>query len=170
CRQFGESAGEAGRGDAGSPNDGAAGDALRVAVSPLDCHAGRVDPGHGAAGVDGYAEAPQRPLGFCRQRGWEARQYKIGGLDEQDASATGIDVAEVTPQRVPCQLGDLAGHLDAGGAGADDDEREPGVPRRCVWLALGGLEGGEESAANGECTLERLDLGGVQPPTLVAEA
>src|SRR5262249_23813715 len=80
-----------------------------------------------------------------------------GGLDEQDASATGIDVAEVTPQRVPCQLGDLAGHLDAGGAGADDDEREPGVPRRCVWLALGGLEGGEESAANGECTLERLE-------------
>ena len=55
------------------------------------------------------------------------------------------------------------------GAGADDDEREPRVACRCVRLALGGLEGGEEPAANGECTLERLDLGGVQPPFLVAE-
>ena len=167
--QLGEPAGEAGRGDAGSPNDGAAGDALRAAVSALERHAGGVDPDHGAACEDGYAEALQRPLGLRRERGWEARQDTIGGLDEQDAGAARIDGAEVAPQRVPRQLGDLAGHLDAGGAGADDDEREPRVARRWVRLDLGGLEGGEEPAANGECTLERLDLGGVQPPFLVAE-
>src|ERR671919_541518 len=167
--QFGELAGEAGCGDAGSPNDGAGGDPLAAPVSALERHPGGVDPDHGAAGEDGYAEALQRPLGLRRERGWEARQHTIGGLDENDAGAAGIDGAEVAPQRVPRQLGDLAGHLDAGGTGADDDEREPGVPCLCVRLALGGFEGGEEAAANGECTLERLDLGGVLPPFLVAE-
>jgi hypothetical protein len=167
--RLGELAGEAGRGDAGSPNDGAGGDPLAVPVSALERHPGGVDPDHGAAGEDGYAEALQRPLGLRRERGWEARQHTIGGLDENDAGAAGIDGAEVAPQGVARQLGDLAGHLDAGGTGADDDEREPRVPCLCVRLALGGFTGGEEAAANRECTLERLDLGGVHPPLLVAE-
>jgi hypothetical protein len=119
--------------------------------------------------ADGYAEAPQRPLGLRRQRGWEAGQDTIGGLDEKDAGAPGIDGAEVAPQRVARQLRDLAGHLDAGGAGADDDEREPRVAFVCGRLCFGGLEGGEEPAAHRKCAFERLDLGGVHPPVLVAE-
>jgi hypothetical protein len=103
---------------------------------------------------DGYAEPLQRTFGLRRQRGREARQYTIGGLDEQDASAAWIDGAEVTPQRVPRQLADLAGHLDAGGTGADDDEREPRVACLCARLGLGGFEGCEEAAANRECALE----------------
>jgi hypothetical protein len=39
----------------------------------------------------------------------------------------------------------------------------------CVRFGLGGFEGGEEAAANGECALERLDLSGVRPPFAVAE-
>src|ERR671918_2382865 len=58
--QLGEPAGEAGRGDAGSPHDSAAGDPLRAPVSALERHTGAVDPGHGAACEDGYAEAPER--------------------------------------------------------------------------------------------------------------
>src|SRR4030095_5442784 len=112
--QFGELAGEAGRGDARSPNDRAAGDPLFVPASALERHAGGVDPDHGAACEDGYAEALQRPLRLRRERAWAARQHTIDRLDEQDAGASGIDDAEVTPQRVPRQLGDLAGHLNAG--------------------------------------------------------
>jgi hypothetical protein len=78
---------------------------------------------------------------FRRSGWWEARQYTSGGLDEHDAGAARIDRAEVSPQRVPRQLGDLASHLDAGGASADADEREPRVPCGCVRLCLGGLEG-----------------------------
>ena len=106
---------------------------------------------------------------FADSVGGEARQDSIGGLDEEDAGAARIDRPEVTPERVPRQLGDLAGHLDAGGAGPDDDEREPCIARRRVRLDLGGLERGEEPAANGDCALERLHLGSVQLPFLVAE-
>ena len=52
--------------------------------------------------------------------------------------------AEVAPQRVVRELCDLAGHLDAGRAGADDDEREPAPRALGVGLDLGGLEGAEE--------------------------
>ena len=54
--ELGEAVGEAGRGDPGSPNDHSAGDALR-AFSGLERP--RVDPDHGAAREDRYAEAPQ---------------------------------------------------------------------------------------------------------------
>ena len=165
--QFGEPAGEAGRGDAGSPDDGAAGNALRAAVCALERHFGSVDPDHGAACEDGHAEALQRPLGLRRQRRWEARQDAIGHLDEQDAGAARIDRPEVTPQRVPRQLGDLAGHLDAGGAGPDDDEREPRVAPR-----VGSTSAASKAARSRlrtACALERLHLGSVQLPFLVAE-
>src|SRR5262245_15842069 len=66
-----------------------------------------------------------------------ALQYTVGGLDEQDAGAAWIDAAKVTRQCVARQLADLAGHLDAGGTGADNDEREPRVAYRCARLGLG---------------------------------
>src|SRR4029450_12171337 len=147
-----------GRGDACSPDDHAAGDTLRAAFSAVERHAGTVDPDHGATSEDGYAEALQRPIRLRRQRGWEARQHAIGGLDEQDAGAAWIDATEVTTQCVPRQLADLASHLDAGGAGADDDEGEPRVACLCARLGLGGFEGGEEPAANRGGTLGGLDL------------
>ena len=52
-----------------------------------------------------------------------------------------VDRAKVAAQRVARQLGDLAGHLDAGRAGADDDERQPGAAPRGVVVELGRLEG-----------------------------
>ena len=51
-----------------------------------------------------------------------------------------VDRAEVAAERVARELGDLAGHLDAGRAGADDDEGEPGRAPLGVGLDLGGLE------------------------------
>ena len=41
----------------------------------------------------------------------------------------GSIAAEVAAQRVARELGDLPGHLDAGRAGADDDERQPAARR-----------------------------------------
>jgi hypothetical protein len=43
-------------------------------------------------------------------------------FDEQHASLAWIDRAKVAAQRVARQLGDLAGHLDAGRPGADHDD------------------------------------------------
>ena len=80
-----------------------------------------------------------------------------------------VDGAEVAAQRVARELGDLARHLDAGRAGADDDEREPGPPALRVGLDLGRLEGAEDAAADLERAVERLQLGRARLPVVVAE-
>ena len=80
-----------------------------------------------------------------------------------------VDRAEVAPQRVAGQLGDLAGDLDPGRPGADHDERQPGTAARLVVVELGRLEGGEESRSHGDRALERLDLRGPVAPLVVAE-
>ena len=120
-------------------------------------------------GEDRDAEPPQGALGLRGERGREARQHAVCGLHEEDARAARIDVAEVATQRVERQLADLARHLDAGRAAADDDEREPGVAISLVRRRLGCLEGGEEAAAGGECALDRLHLDAVRPPVVVPE-
>ena len=53
----------------------------------------------------------------------------------RSARVRGVDAAEVPAQRAAGQLGDLAGHLDAGRAGADHDEGEQ--PRRPAAGSLG---------------------------------
>ena len=64
-------------------------------------------------------------------------------------------------QDVACQLGDLAGHLDARRAGADDEERQPGAALLLVCLDLGSLERAQDAGTEIEGALERLQLGGV---------
>ena len=138
-------------------------------MSVRERHAVGVDLDDGAACEDGHAEALQGSFGLRRQRGREPRQNSVGSLDEQDACLARVDDAEVAPQRVPRQLGDLAGDLHAGRAGTDDDEREPFVAGGCVRLDFCCFEGGEEAAADGDRALERLDLRGVHLPLLVTE-
>src|SRR3712207_8206420 len=45
-----------------------------------------------------------------------------------------------------------AGHLDAGGTGADDCERQPLLAPLGIALELGGLEGGQDPAADRKST------------------
>ena len=77
----------------------------------------------------------------------------------------GIGGAEVVAQRVAGELGDLAGHLDAGGAGADHHEGQPLVAPLGIALDLCGLEGREDAAAHVQGALERLHLGGIRRST-----
>ena len=59
----------------------------------------------------------------------------------------------------PRQFGDLAGDLDAGGAAADDDEREPRPTNVRVALELGHLERAEDPCPLRERVRERLHPG-----------
>ena len=167
--ELGQRRGEAGRGDAGGPDDGSRRDALRRAVRVLDRDAGLVDVDDGAAEHRRHAQPAQRALGLRRQRRREPGEHAVGGLDEQDAAAAGICGAEVAAQGVAGELGDLAGHLDAGGTGADHHERQPLAAPLGIALDLGGLEGGEDAAAHGQRALERLHLGRMGAPLVVAE-
>ncbi len=80
----------------------------------------------------------------------------------------GVEGAEVAAH-VAGDLGDLAGHLDAGRPGADDDEGQQRGLGLGVGLELGRLEGLEDPPADGERALERLELGRVLLPLVVAE-
>ena len=70
-----------------------------------------------------------------------------------------VDGAEVAPQRLAGDLGDLAGQLDAGRAGAHDHEREPGLAARRVRLASAASKAQQDAAADLEGVLERLQAG-----------
>src|SRR5581483_10809560 len=65
----------------------------------------------------------------------ESRGGKVG-RSRSDASATRIDRMEVGRQRVACELGDLARHLDPGGSAAHDHEGEPRLAPLRVLLDL----------------------------------
>ena len=80
-----------------------------------------------------------------RQRRPKGRQQPVARLDQDDARRRGIDVAEIRRQRLAGQLGDGAGHLDAGRSAADDDEIQQPPALLSVGLGLGLLERDEDA-------------------------
>ena len=72
-------------------------------------------------------------------------------------------------ERVACELCDLPCHLDAGRPTADDHERQPRCALLRIALDLGRLEGGKDAGAKVERTRQRLQLGRVLGPLVVAE-
>src|SRR5262249_2606123 len=104
-----------------------------------------------------------------RQRGRKGGQDAIDRLDEQDSCSSWIDAPKVGAQGVSGELADLPRHLDPGWATADDDECEPGGAALWVGFPFGSLEGAEQAVSDGQRALERLHLGGVVAPLVVAE-
>ena len=99
----------------------------RVGVISLDRRAGaHVDP----APLEGLA-------GVALRGGAERRQQLVAHLEQVHPGPVHVEVAEVLAQHLGEQLDQRAGHLDAGGAAADDhevqgavvDERRVGVGR-----------------------------------------
>ena len=80
----------------------------------------------------------------------------------------GSTAAHVAAQVVR-DLGDLAGHLDPGRPGADDHERQVRGLALGIGLELGRLERLEDLAADRQRALQRLQLGRVPLPFVVAE-
>ena len=131
--------------------------------------------GAGVDVYDGVAEEQRDPKLLERarrlagERRRERRQYAVRHLDQQHRRLSSIDGTEVPAQRVTCQLGNLSRHLDPGRAGAGDDESQPGLPLLGVGFNLRGLKRAEDTAADVESTLERLELRRIRPPIVVAE-
>ncbi len=80
-----------------------------------------------------------------------------------------VDAAELAAQRVARDLGQRAGHLHAGRAGADHGEGEQGALARRVGLDLGRLEAHQDAAADLEGIGQRLEAGRHARPVVVAE-
>jgi hypothetical protein len=132
-------------------------------------HARGVDVGDHRAEVHLDA-APLEHRDRLALQAWRERRERRGGAVEQDhARARRVDRTEVAAQRAVRELGDLPGHLHAGGAGAHDDERQPPAPRLRVELALCHLERAENAPAQLERVVDRLQPRRVAFELVVAE-
>ena len=157
------------RRDARGPDDRARPDRLARPVGHRQLDAVGGDPDDRRLQHRRDAELLERPRRSARQPLGKRRQDPVGGLDEQDAGRPRVDGAKVAAQRVARELGDLAGHLHARRAGADDDERQPRPPSLLIRLDLGRLERGEQACPQVERALERLQLRRVRRPLVVPE-
>ena len=121
---------------------------MRVASILADRHAGVVERGHSCAGAHFDAKLFERGSGSLRERRIERREQARRRLHQDDARGARVDGAEVLGKRAIGQLGDRAGHLDAGRAAADDHEIQKPRPLGRIGFGLGLFEGEQDAAAD----------------------
>ena len=108
-------------------------------------------------------------VAIAHSRSPKRRQRLLAPVEQQHASARGIDAAEVVLQGASRQLCDLPRHLDAGRARPDHGEREPGPLSLGVLLQLCHLERPEDAGAQLERIVDRLHPGRELAELVVAE-
>ena len=137
--------------------------------SPPQCDAALVAGRHGAAEPHFDAELFEAALRRRREGRIEGRKHARSGFDQDDPRLRRIDGAEIPGQRLLGELGDRAGHLDAGRARADDDEVEQPTALFLVRFALRLLEGEKDAPPNVSRIVDALQPRGVFAPFVVAE-
>ena len=139
------------RRDTRGPDHGLARDALAadddtVIVDPV----GALSQSH----LD--AEPLEARLRRARQILREAAEHALRHVDQHDAHRGGIDAPELRAQCRAHEHRDRAGHLHAGGPGADQHEREQIAMQRGIFLGLGLLERLENPVADADGVGEGL--------------
>ena len=153
---------------AGRPHHRARLDACRFR-SLADRHARVVERGHSRAEPHLHAKLFERGSGGLRERRIERREQARRRLHQDDARGARVDRAEVLGKRAVCQLGDRAGHLDAGRAAADDHEIQQPRALGRVGLGLGLLEGEQDAAADVGRVVDGLQPRALSGPFAVTE-
>ncbi len=111
----------------------------------------------------------QRALGIGREILDKAGKHAGSGLDQHNPRPARVDVAKVSPQRVPREFDNGAGKLDARRASADDDEGEQHCLPLRIALAFGLLESQQDAAPDGRGVLKRLQRRREGLPVVMAE-
>ena len=87
----------------------------------------------------------------------ETREDRRPAFEQEDPRRARIEMPEVACERLPRDLGERAGHLDAGRPAADHDEGQQRRPLRRIGLALRALERQQHAPPDLERILERLE-------------
>jgi hypothetical protein len=164
---LGDFAGEGSGGDTTGPEDCASGDgAGSFAVFVADAIGTNV-------GDEGFEHDFDAEV-FHKFFGFGGEIFGIGGenaraaFHENDAGFLRTDAAEIVFQSVVSDFGDGAGEFEAGGAGADDDEGEPGTFFVFGFGALGAFESVEQLVAHTSGFFDGFQAGSVFPPMVIA--
>ena len=126
------------------------------AVGVLDGDAVAVDVGDHRAELDLDAHLLQAGPRLLAELLTHRRQHGGRGVEQDHPRLGRIDVPERAFERVVGEFGDLPGHLDAGGTGADDGERQQLLAAGGVAGPLGLLERAEDAAAQLQGVVDRL--------------
>ena len=127
------------------------------------------DTGHGNAKANFDAHGLQNALGLVRERFRESGKKARPGLDKNDARRARRDGAEIVADRFARELGDGAGHLDAGRTAADDDKGQKSCSSSRIGLDLGALEGEQDLGAQARGIVDGLDAGRIRLPLVMTE-
>ena len=123
------------------------------------------DVDHRVPGEHGDAELLERPPAFVESDAGKLVSTRSAASTRSTVALLVSTARKSRPERLARELGDLPGHLDAGRAGADDDEGEPASPPLGIGLGLGRLEGDQDPVADLERAVERLQLRRVRAAT-----
>jgi hypothetical protein len=128
----------------------------------------RVDIGDKGAEHDFDTEVLDEPLGFGREILGIGSENAGAAFHKNDAGFLGADATEVVLESMVSDFGEGTGEFEAGGAGADDDEVEPGAFFGFGFGAFGALESVEKLVAHGGGFFDGFEAGGVFAPLVVA--
>ena len=149
---------------AGRPQNAARDDPLRPHRDALAVDAGDRPPEQHL-----HTHLLEPPLRRDREIGRKCRQHPRPRFDEHDPRRRRIDLAEVSRQHVPRDLGQRPRQLDAGRPRAHDHEREQRHAPRRIGLALGRFVREQDAAADLDRVLQRLEAGREARPLAVPE-
>ena len=162
----------------GTPSVAPSGDAATPAAQMMvsaanDLGTDRDVPGRDAGhrGSSPHVDAEARQIGargFAQGLG-ERGQHRRTRLDQEDARRARVDVPEIARERLARDLGERAGHLDAGRAAADHDKRQERLAPARIGFTLGTFERQQHAPPDVERVLERLEARRGRAPLVVPE-
>jgi len=164
---FGNFFAEGSGSDSAGPEHGACGERV-VVIAVFVSDTGGGDVRDEDAFHDFHAEASDKGFGFGGKIFGVGVEHAVAAFHEEDAGFFGMDVAEIVAQSFAGDFGEGAGEFQAGGAGSDDDESEPGAGFGGIGGAFGALEGVEEFVANGGGFFKGFEAGSGFTPSVFA--
>ena len=155
---FGDFLAERSGGDTAGPENAACGERV-VVIAVFVGDAGGCDARDEDTFHDLDAEVSDERFGFGGKIFGIGVEDAVAAFHEEDAGFFGTNVAKIVAQSFAGDFGEGAGEFEAGGAGSDDDEGEPGAGFGGIGGALSALEGIEKFVADGGGFFEGFEAG-----------